>query len=79
MGILGDLFGGRRDTGAQQFVPPPPPPAAAPPTVADPSIGRALDDERRRQRAAQGRDETILTRPGGLRSDQDTGTTLLTV
>lgn len=41
--------------------PPQMPHTPKPPTVNDPNVARAVDQERKRQRAARGRSSTILT------------------
>ena len=62
------------------FAPPPLPAAQRPaPTIADPAVGSAMDEERRRRQKASGRASTILTDEQGLTADNDnSGTTLLT-
>lgn len=62
------------------MAPPPLPPAPKPaPTVADPAVGLAMDEERRRRQAARGRASTILTDEQGLTSENDSkGKTLVT-
>lgn len=56
-------------------LPPAPAPAPPVPTQADASVGRARDEERRRQLARKGQNSTILTSPLGLSGGRSSGET----
>lgn len=57
--------------------PPPPPPPAAPVTYVDRDVQGTFEMDKRRQRGAAGRKDTILTSAGGLVGTGNTGKTLL--
>lgn len=56
---------------------PPPPPVTEAPTMADAEVQGKRGMEQKRQRAAMGKRDTILTSNSGLQTQANTGKTIL--